>query len=65
MASPGDVIGELSDYEAISFSGSLLVTNPGASPVGLLFAGNQNGSFAVANRIQDVLSAFGVTGDGS
>jgi hypothetical protein len=46
-------------------SGSLLVTNPGRSPVGLLFAGNQNGSFAVANRIQDVLSAFGVTVDGS
>lgn len=46
-------------------SGSVLVTNPGASPVGLLFAGNQNGSLAVANRIQDVLSALGVTVDGS
>jgi hypothetical protein len=45
-------------------SGSLLVTNPGTNPVGLLFAGNQSGTYAVANRIGDVLTALGVTIDG-
>lgn len=45
-------------------SGSLLVTDPGRSPVGLLFAGNQSGKLAVANRIGDVLSAFGASVDG-
>lgn len=46
-------------------SGSLLVTNnPAANPVGLLFAGNSTGTFAVANPIDDVLSSFGVTIDG-
>jgi len=49
-------------------SGSLLVTNNSdANPVGLLFAGNSSGTYAVANRIDLVLgafSAFGVTIDG-
>jgi len=45
-------------------SGSLLVTNPGRDPVGLLFAGNSSGTYAVANQIADVLAAFGVTVDG-
>lgn len=45
-------------------SGSLLVTN-NRNPVGLLFAGNQSGKLGVANRIQDVLGAFGVTVDGT
>lgn len=45
-------------------SGSLLVTS-NRNPVGLLFAGSSNGRLAVANRIQDVLNAFGVTVDGS
>ncbi len=46
-------------------SGSLLVTNdPNAYPVGLLFAGNGSGTYACANRIQDVLAAFLVTIDG-
>ena len=44
-------------------SGSLLVTDPGRNPVGLLFAGNRSGKFAVANRIDRVLDAFGVTID--
>jgi hypothetical protein len=35
-------------------SGSLLVNNT-LNPVGLLFAGNSSGTYAVANRIQDVL----------
>ena len=47
-------------------SGSLLVTDDGwNSPVGLLFAGNSSGTLAVANRIDDVLSAFGVVIDGN
>ena len=45
-------------------SGSLLVTDPGKNPVGLLFAGNSSGTYAVANHIEDVLSALGVTIDG-
>ena len=46
-------------------SGSLLVTNSGANPVGLLFAGNSSGTYSVANRIEDVLSSFGITIDGN
>jgi len=45
-------------------SGSLLVTNASKNPVGLLFAGDPSGQWAVANRIDLVLSAFGVTVDG-
>ena len=48
-------------------SGSLLVTDDGnvnPSPLGLLFAGNSSGSFAIANDIDVVLSRFGVTIDG-
>jgi hypothetical protein len=36
-------------------SGSLLVTDPGCSPVGLLFAGDSSGRNAFANPIGDVL----------
>ncbi len=42
-------------------SGSLLVTQTGNWPVGLLFAGNTNGSYAVANPIELVLAAFAYT----
>jgi hypothetical protein len=45
-------------------SGSLLVTDPGRYPVGLLFAGNRSGKLGVANPIDLVLDAFGVTIDG-
>lgn len=45
-------------------SGSLLVTDPGKNPVGLLFAGNITGQYAVANPIDSVLGSFGVTIDG-
>jgi len=45
-------------------SGSLLVTDPGKGPVGLLFAGDSSGKFAVANDIDAVLGAFGVSIDG-
>jgi len=44
-------------------SGSLLVNN-NLNPVGLLFAGNQSGKFAVANHIDPVLTRFGVIIDG-
>lgn len=45
-------------------SGSLLVTDPDKNPVGLLFAGNYTGTYAVANPIDLVLNRFGVTIDG-
>jgi len=45
-------------------SGSLLVTNPGKNPVGLLFAGDSSGKYAIANQIDLVLDAFGVSVDG-
>jgi hypothetical protein len=45
-------------------SGSLLVTRPGLNPVGLLFAKNKSGTIGIANRIDLVLSAFGVSIDG-
>ena len=45
-------------------SGSLLVTDPGKNPIGLLFAGSTTGKLGVANHIDDVLSSFGVTIDG-
>jgi hypothetical protein len=43
-------------------SGSLIVTREGNNPVGLLFAGSS--SYTIANPIDDVLDAFGVTIDG-
>jgi hypothetical protein len=46
-------------------SGSLLVTDPGTSPVGLIFAGDRTGKLAIANPISDVLGAFKVTVDGT
>jgi len=45
-------------------SGSLMVTNTRES-VGLVFAGNDDGSLGVANPIDEVLGAFGVTIDGA
>ena len=45
-------------------SGSLLVTDPGRNPVGLLFAGTSSGKYAIANQIGVVLNALGVTIDG-
>lgn len=45
-------------------SGSLLVTDPGRNPVGLLFAGNGSGKIAIANPIQAILDTFKVTIDG-
>lgn len=45
-------------------SGSLAVTLPGRNPVGLLFAGDSSGKFAVANSIDRVLSRFSIAVDG-
>ncbi len=46
-------------------SGSLLVTlDDAANPVGLLFASGRGGKIAIANRIDLVLDALGVTIDG-
>jgi hypothetical protein len=49
-------------FSAGGDSGSLIVTDPGKNPVGLLFAGSY--TMTVANPISNVLSAFGVTIDG-
>ncbi len=45
-------------------SGSLLVTDPGKKPVGLIFAGNRSGKIAIANPIDAVLDKLNVTIDG-
>ena len=46
-------------------SGSLVVTDDAsANPVGLLFAGNSNGTMAIVNPIDKVLNYFKVTIDG-
>ena len=45
-------------------SGSLLVLQKDKVPCGLLFAGTPTGRYGIANRIDDVLSAFGVVIDG-
>jgi hypothetical protein len=45
-------------------SGSLLVTDPGKNPVGLLVAGDLSGTYAIANPINAVLERFGVSIDG-
>jgi len=49
-------------FSAGGDSGSLIVTQTGKNPVGLLFAGSS--TFTVANPIGAVLDAFGVTIDG-
>lgn len=45
-------------------SGSLVVTSSASNPVGLAFAADNSGKFAVANRIDLVLQRFGVSIDG-
>lgn len=49
-------------FSAGGDSGSLVVTEDGNHPVGLLFAGSS--SYTIANPIDPVLSRFGVTIDG-
>jgi len=62
-----DQIGIIGTLETPSFSqpgdsGSLIVTDDGNNPVGLLFAGNDY--YTIANPIDEVLGAFGVDIDG-
>lgn len=48
-------------------SGSLLVSDPGRNPVGLLMAGNSTGTLGICNRfsdVQDALSLYQLTVDG-
>lgn len=59
------VLGSRGAFIKAGDSGSLLVTSPGKNPVGLLFAGDSSGKYAFANPIGEVLSAFGVSIDGS
>ena len=62
------VVGSRSAFIKAGDSGSLLVTKSvtksGVNPVGLLFAGDKSGRTAIANPIDLVLGAFGVSIDG-
>ncbi len=58
------VVGASGAFIKAGDSGSLLVTRRGANPVGLLFAGDARGRTAIANPIDSVLNAFGVSIDG-
>lgn len=58
------VVGSRKPFIKAGDSGSLLVTDPGANPVGLLYAGTVDGKTAIANRIDLVLNRFSVTVDG-
>jgi len=58
----GQIIIKPGTFSAGGDSGSLIVTQSGKNPVGLLFAGSS--SMTVANPIDAVLGAFGVTIDG-
>jgi hypothetical protein len=62
----GQIIVETSGvFEQPGDSGSLVVTDdPSANPVGLLFAGNAEGTMAIVNPIDDVLEYFDVAIDG-
>jgi hypothetical protein len=51
--------GNAGDFLQAGDSGSLLVTQEGAHPMGLLFAGGEGSAFA--NPIQPILDYFGVT----
>lgn len=53
------VKGDYGDFLKSGDSGSLLVTQDGAHPIGLLFAGGEGSAFA--NPIKPVLDYFGVT----
>lgn len=53
------IVGSRKAFIKAGDSGSFLVTDPGANPVGLLFAGNSNGTTAIANRIDFVLTDLG------
>lgn len=50
------IVGSTKPFIKAGDSGSLLVTDPSANPMGLLFAGNSNGKTAIANRIDSVLT---------
>jgi hypothetical protein len=58
------IVGSRNAFIKAGDSGSLLVTDPSANPVGLLFAGNSNGTRAIANRIDPVLNRFSLAVDG-
>ena len=58
------VIGSRKAFIKAGDSGSLLVTDSGRNPVGLLYAGTSSGRTAIANDIDLVLRRFNVTIDG-
>lgn len=56
----GQILISPGSFSAAGDSGSLIVTQSGNYPVGLLFAGSS--SVTIANNISDVLTAFGALG---
>jgi hypothetical protein len=58
------IVGSSKPFIKAGDSGSLLVTTSSANPVGLLFAGTSSGKTAIANPIDLVEAALGVTIDG-
>lgn len=58
------LVGSSEPFIRAGDSGSLLVTQRGANPVGLLFAGARGGRTGIANPMDLVLNAFGVSIDG-
>jgi len=59
------ILSTTSPFSNSGDSGSLIVTVGGRNPVGLLFAGDDSGTWTIANPIGLVLDRFGVTIDGS
>jgi hypothetical protein len=53
------IVGDGPSFSDSGDSGSLIVTRPGKRATGLLFAGSN--THTIANPIQEVLSALGVT----
>jgi hypothetical protein len=54
-------------FSSFGDSGALIVADGGVNdrkPVGLLFASTSDGVYTIANPINEVLAAFGVTIDG-
>lgn len=58
------VVSSRKPFSKAGDSGSLIVTDAGRNPVGLLFAGTQDGKTTIANRIDLVLGRFGASVDG-
>jgi hypothetical protein len=59
------ILSTTSPFSKSGDSGSLIVTVDGLNPIGLLFAGDNTGTWTIANPIGPVLDRFNVSIDGS